>query len=64
MTRKEEIELEIRIQAIRLYPECNALFELPLMIYTQIMEDNTTRKNPYKVSEQRIRKVIHSMNFN
>lgn len=64
MTRKEEIELEIRNQAIRLYPECNALFELPLMIYTQIMEDNTTRKNPYKVSEQRIRKVIHSMNFN
>ena len=31
MTRSEEIELEIRQQAVRLYPKCAALFELPLM---------------------------------
>ena len=50
MTRSEEIELEIHQQAVRLYPKCAALFELPLMVYAQIMEDNTTRKRPYRVS--------------
>ncbi len=63
MTRNEEIELEIRNQATKLYPKCAALFELPLMVYTQIMLDNTTRKKPYKISEQRIKKVINDMNF-
>lgn len=43
------------------YPKCAALFELPLMVYAQIMEDNTTRKRPYRVSEARVRKVIGSM---
>lgn len=61
MTRREEIDLEIRRQALRLYPRCTALFELPLMVYAQIMEDNTTRRNPYRVSEARIRKIIGSM---
>ncbi len=61
MTRNAEIELEIRQQALKLYPKCVALFELPLMVYMQIMKDNTTRIKPYKVSENRIRKVIHSM---
>lgn len=61
MTRREEIDLEIRRQALRLYPRCVALFELPLMVYAQIMEDNTTRRNPYRVSEARIRKIISSM---
>ena len=61
MTRREEIDLEIRRQAIRLYPRCTALFELPLMVYTQIIQDNATRKNPYRVSEARIRKIIGSM---
>lgn len=50
MTRNEEIELEIRRQALKLYPKCAALFELPLMVYAQIIKDNTTRKKPYKVS--------------
>ena len=31
------------------------------MVYAQIMEDNTTRKRPYRVSEARVRKVIGSM---
>lgn len=61
MTRREEIDLEIRRQALRLYPRCVALFEIPLMVYAQIMEDNTTRRNPYRVSEARIRKIISSM---
>ena len=61
MTRNEEIDLEIRNQAVRLYPKCVALFELPMMVYTQIMLDNSTRKKPYGVSEARIRKTIGSM---
>ena len=61
MTRNEEIDLEIRNQAVRLYPKCVALFVLPMMVYTQIMLDNSTRKKPYRVSEARIRKTIGSM---
>ena len=61
MTRLEEIDLEIRNQAVRLHPKCVALFELPMMVYTQIMLDNSTRKKPYRVSEARIRKTIGSM---
>lgn len=61
MTRRDEIDLEIRQQALRLYPKCAALFELPLMVYAQIMADNTLRKAPYRVSEARIRKIIESM---
>ena len=61
MTRSEEIDLEIRNQAVRLYPKCAALFELPMMVYSKIVEDNTTRKRPYRVSKTRIRKVILSM---
>lgn len=61
MTRNEEIELEIRQQAIRLYPKCVALFELPMMVYAQIIKDNALRKKPYRVSEARIRKVIGTM---
>lgn len=61
MTRSEEIDLEIRNQAVRMYPKCAALFELPMMVYSKIVEDNATRKRPYRVSETRIRKVILSM---
>ena len=61
MTRNEEIDLEIRNQAIRLFPKCVALFELPMMVYTQIMLDNSTRKKPNRVSEARIRETIGSM---
>lgn len=61
MTRSEEIELEIRQQAVRLYPKCAALFELPLMVYAKIMEDNATRKRPYRVSEERVRRAIGCM---
>lgn len=61
MTRREEIDNEIRQQAVRLFPKCVALFELPNMVYTQIMKDNSLRRKPYRVSEDRIRKVIGSM---
>lgn len=61
MTRTDEIDLEIRQQAIRLYTKCVALFELPLMVYSQIMQDNDLRQKPYRVSETRIKKVISSM---
>lgn len=61
MTRRDEIDAEVRRQAVRLYPRCTALFELPLMVYTQIMEDNTTRRKPYRVSEKRIKDIICTM---
>lgn len=61
MTQTDEIDLEIRKQAVRLYPKCAALFELPMMVYCQIMMDNATRKKPFRVSETRIRKTIGSM---
>lgn len=61
MTRSEEIDLEIRNQAVHLYPKCVALFELPMMVYTQITMDNGTRKKPFRVSEARIRKIIGAM---
>lgn len=61
MTQHDEIDAEIRQQAIRLYPKCAALFELPLMVYAQIMQDNATRRRPYRVSEARVRKIIGSM---
>lgn len=61
MTRQDEIDAEVRRQAVRLYPKCVALFELPLMVYTKIMEDNVTRKRPYRVSENRIRNIIGAM---
>lgn len=57
----QDIDLEIRQQAIRLYPKCAALFELPLMVYSQIMQDNDLRQKPYRVSETRIKKIISSM---
>lgn len=41
MTRRDEIDAEIRNQAVRLYSRCTALFELPTMVYWQIMQDNT-----------------------
>lgn len=61
MTRTEEIDLEVRQQALKLYPKCAALFELPTMVYAQIMKDNELRKRPYRVSEERIKKIIGSM---
>ena len=50
MTRRDEIDAEIRNQAVRLYSRCTALFELPTMVYWQIMQDNTLRHKPYRVS--------------
>ena len=61
MKWNDEIDAEIRRQAVRLYPKCVALFELPLMVYHQIMQDNDTRSKPYRVSEARIRKIIGTM---
>lgn len=46
MTRTDELNAEIRNQAVRLYPKCAALFELPLMVYTQTVADNLTRSKP------------------
>lgn len=61
LTRTQEIDVEIRNQAVRLQGQCCALFELPLMIYAQIMDDNTLRRKPYRVSENRIRRIIAQM---
>lgn len=56
-----EIDAEIRRQAIRLYPKCVALFELPHMVYAQLMKDNDMRRKPYRISETRIKRIIGTM---
>ena len=61
MTWRDEIDMQIRRQAIRLYPDCAALFELPRRVYAQIMQDNSMRRKPYRVSEVKIRKIIATM---
>lgn len=61
MTRREQIDLEIRNQAVRLYPKCAALFELPNMVYAQILADNALRAKPYRVSWDRCKAVISAM---
>lgn len=62
MTRREELNLEIRNQAIRLVPKCVGYFELSSMVYTQIMIiDNVTRKKPFRVSQKYIQAIIHKM---
>lgn len=61
MTRSDELNAEIRNQAVRLYPKCAALFELPLMVYAQIVSDNLTRSKPYRLSVERCKKIISAM---
>ena len=61
MKYQQEIDIEIRRQAFRLVGRCNALFELPRLVYAQIIEDNTLRKRPYRVSYERIQRIIHEM---
>ena len=61
MTRRDEIDAEIRNQAVRLYSRCTALFELPTMVYWQIMQDNTLRHKPYRVSAEHCKKIILAM---
>ena len=61
MTRADELNAEIRNQAVRLYPKCTALFELPLMVYTQIVADNLSRSKPYRLSVERCKKIILTM---
>ena len=61
MTRTDELNAEIRNQAVRLYPKCAGLFELPLIVYTKIVMDNDTRKKPYRLSVERCKKIILEM---
>ena len=61
MTRTDELTAEIRNQAVRLYPKCAALFELPLMVYTQIVADILTRSKPYRLRVERCKKIILAM---
>lgn len=61
MNRTDELNAEIRNQAVRLYPKCAGLFELPLMVYTKIVMDNDTRKKPYRLSVERCKKIILEM---
>ena len=60
-TYQETIDIEIRQLAHKLKGNCIALFQLPLMIYNQIMLDNQTRKKPFRVSFKRIEDMVHSM---
>lgn len=59
--RQEEIDTEVRRQAACLYPWCTILFELQGMVYEQILVDNTTCQNLYRVSEKRIKYIIGTM---
>lgn len=53
--------MEVRNQAVKLYPKCAGLFELPLMVYSQIVQDNETRRKPYKISVGRCKRIILTM---
>ena len=53
--------MEVRNQAVKLYPKCAGLFELPLMVYSQIVQDNVTRRKPYRVSVDRCKRIILAM---
>lgn len=53
--------MEVRNQAVKLYPKCAGLFELPLMVYSQIVQDNETRRKPYRVSVDRCKRIILAM---
>ena len=61
MTRRDEIDTEIRNQAVRFYSQCAALFELPNMVYSKIITDNDLRQKPYRVSFERVKKIISEM---
>lgn len=61
MTRNQEIDQEVQRLLKKLLPDCHALFELPSLVYARIMKDNTTRKHPYRVSYQRIERIMHQM---
>jgi len=66
LTYKQEIDNEIRqqavkLQAVKLQDRCVALFALPLRVYAKILEDNSTRKRPYRVSFERVQRVIKAM---
>ena len=61
MTRQEEIDHEVRIYAMNLLPKCRALFQLPNMVYAEIVKDNTMRKKPIRASYERIKRIIHGM---
>lgn len=53
--------MEVRNQAVKLYPKCAGLFELPLMVYSQIVQDNETRRKPYRISVDRCKRIILAM---
>ena len=53
--------MEVRNQAVKLYPKCAGLFELPLMVYSQIVQDNETRGKPYRISVDHCKRIILAM---
>jgi hypothetical protein len=61
MTRRQEIDNEI-IQLVACFtPQTHADFEIPHMVYAQVMKDNETRKKPYRVSYDHIQQIMHEM---
>ena len=61
MSHSEAIDLEIRNLIIRLRAKTVADFEVPCVVYAQIMHDNDLRKKPYRVSYDRIRNTFNQM---
>lgn len=60
-TRREQADLEIKRLAHKYKSDCTALLQLPLKIYSQIIEDNQTRKRPYRVSFKRIQDIVYDI---
>ena len=61
MSHSEAIDLEIRNLIIRLRSKTVADFEVPCVVYAQIMHDNDLRKKPYRVSYERIGNTLKQM---
>lgn len=64
MNRTDEINTEIRRLIARFRPLTHADFEIPRMVYAQIIADNTTRKQPYRVGYNRIEQLMHEIYVN
>lgn len=61
MTRRQEIDSEIMRLVSHFTPQTHADFEIPRMVYAQILKENETRKKPYRVSYDHIQQVMHEM---
>lgn len=55
------VEAEIMQYILRASKKCAALFEVPSMVYAQIVKDNAMRIKPIRANEKRISRIMHEM---